>query len=195
MAHIDQATIYALVQELDVVDSDIRKNAARTLESFGSQSVPALIEGLQSSTKRQCWESAKVLMTIDDPRWFEPMVEALKSKNIMLGQIALQALIPYLGSSPEILLNALPEAHRMVKPHIITHLAKLKLRDGIPLIISILEETQSPIIRYTAIEALTAFGVGDALDLIMSFADDPDAHVRKRVEAASETLGNPSKSG
>lgn len=190
MTRINQATIYILVQALDLVDSDIRKNAARALTSFGTESVPTLIGGLQSSTKRQCWESAKILMLIDDPRWFKPMIEALKSKNVMLGQIAFQAIVPQIDTTPEILLDALPESHRMVKPHIIKRLAELDMRDAIPIIIGLLEETRSSIIRYTAIEALTIFGVTDALDLIMTFADDSDGHVRKRVEAASEKLAS-----
>lgn len=189
MTHIDQATIYILVQALDLVDSDIRKNAARALTSFGRDAVPALIDGLQSATKRQCWESAKVLITIDDPRWLQPMIEALKSKNVMLGQIAFQAVAPHINTSPEILLDALPESHRMVKPHIIKRLAELDARDAIPTIIRLLEETRSSIIRYTAIEALTILGVTDTLDLIMTFADDPDGHVQKHVEAAYKKLG------
>lgn len=194
MAQDDQATIDSLVEALDDVDFQVREMARHDLANFGQKAVPALIKGLQSDTQRRCWESAKVLMEIEDLRWFEPMVEALKSPHIMLGSIALEAIKPKVSTMPHRLLDALPKAHQTLQPHLIRYLVELNVRKSIPVIITLLEETDVSTIKQISIEALIEFEANEALDLIVSFADDDSAHVRKRVARAIEVLGRPESS-
>lgn len=180
MNDVSQVTIKELLTELESSDETLRNDVAQALLTYGRKSVPALIEALQSPSKRLAWEASKLLIMIEDPRWIEPMAHALTSDNILLAQVALQALSHY-GNNYQLLLDAIPNCQPIMMPNIIAALAEMNIQEAIPTITHILKTTDYEVIRYVSIEALTELNSVDSLALIQTFANDENHHVRERV--------------
>jgi HEAT repeat protein len=76
----------------------------------------------------------------------------------------------------------------MVQLQIVGSLEKIGSRRAVATLMTLLRETDSSALRHTLIQALGIIGDPQAADLIRSFQDDEDYHVRKRVAAALERL-------
>lgn len=188
MVMITPETISALVQALESSDSLVRQNSGYMLLEAGPEAVPALIEAMRTPSRRMCWEAARLLARIDDPRWFEPMVEALATDNILLGQVAVKTLAGFGRRVTLALSAALDTSHPLVRPHIIEALGTLGDFRAIRPLMLLLYNERNTTCRYLAIEALTKLHALEAVELIKSFSDDENHHVRERVQIALKRL-------
>ncbi len=117
----------------------------------------------------------------------------LVSTNPLLGQVAVQALERRGSESTDVLIAALPNSHYMVRMHIAVALGRLGDKRAVEPLMKCLETTNSAALRYTLIEALGLLGDPRAAELIASFRDDEDHHVRKRVQVALQHFADQSK--
>ena len=180
-----------LVEALTCVDSQQFALARESLLAIGKGAVPWLAKALTNATSdRERWRILSVLAEIGDPRVVPIMVNNLHAQSSAIRALAAQ----YLGScgdcsAVEPMLQLLSETDPNYSPiWVIDALGKLGDKRAVEPLIALLLHTQSPTERYTAIEALGRLGDAGAAKYIRLFADDPDHHVRDRVERALRCL-------
>jgi HEAT repeat protein len=185
---IGESTISEWIEALDSLDFEVRLEAKSHLLSLGKVGIEPLIAAAKTANGRQCWEAASVLAQIDDPRVRQLMGELLKSSNLILTQIAAQALGRYGEQSVACLVRALPVSRELTQIEILCALEAIGSRSAVVPLLEFLRTAQSAMLRYTAIQALGKLGDPQAMELIQSFQNDEDSHVRKRVRAALQAL-------
>ena len=185
-----EATISAWIEALGSPDYDGRVEAKKHLLDLGSGVIDPLIVAANGGNGRQAWEAASVLAQIDDPRVGRLMCELLKSPNVILTQIAARALVRYREQGAACLLKVLPTSRELTQIEILGALEAIGSRLAVVGLMDFLKTTPSPMLRYTAIQALGKLGDSRAIELIRSFQNDEDGHVRKRVGAALQALEN-----
>ncbi|MHB8625442.1 MAG: HEAT repeat domain-containing protein [Aggregatilineales bacterium] len=183
-----------LLEELGSSDTAVHESAETRLESMGAIAVEPLITAMSGENMGKAWRAARILSKIDDPRRFEPMRQALTSKNSLVGQVAVETLEAGAGagqSMPQTVdafIRALPNARFLVQLHIVAALERLGDKQAIAPLIDLLRTADSPEQRYMIIQALGTLGATQAIDLIRSFQDDENHHVRERAHVALQRL-------
>ncbi|MEO8393624.1 MAG: HEAT repeat domain-containing protein [Chloroflexota bacterium] len=185
-----ESCINGWVEALGSLDYEVRVDAKKHLLDFGVRALEPLIAAVQAANGRQCWEAAYVLAKIDDPRVARLMCELLRSPNIILTQIAAQALGRYGEQSIAVLVRALPMSSELTQIEIVSALEAIGSRRAVLPLLEFLRTTSSATLRYTTIQALGRLGDPQAIELIRSFQNDEDSHVCKRVRAALQALEN-----
>ena len=186
--------ILRLIEDLDSPDRTVRLQAKEQLTAIGSDAVEPLIEAMRGESIRKGYEAADVLGLIDDERWLGPMAEALTSRNFMLGQMAVSALETHPEYAVKAFIRALPDCHTMVQPTIVGTLERIADSHAVPHLMQLLKSANTAVLRYTIIQALGMLGDPQAVDLIRSFQNDEDHHVRKRALEALKRLDPASNS-
>ena len=126
-----------------------------------------------------------------EPDRFELLVHTLHARNPIVGAMAVERLEQYGEQAVGRLCDALPACHALVQLRVIAALECIGSRQAVPCLMDLLGTAASGSLRYTAIQALGVIGDPVAIDLIRSFADDEDHHVRDRVKIALERLNAP----
>lgn len=179
--------IQALIDRLADGDSTIRNEARNELVEIGSDAVGALVEVMTTQSGRPSWEAAKALANINDSRCLPIMERMLVEGNVIIAQTAVTALINYQPNDLVGLFNrALANTHQVVKLKIIESLGELNQQIDPQPLMEILASTDSASIRYTIIDTLLKQNIRGDYGLVVSFADDPDRHVQKRVQRYRE---------
>jgi HEAT repeat protein len=177
------------IAELDGSDL-VRSLAHSRLVTLGSDAVPPLINTMQAQTGRKAWEAAQILGELADPRGFQPLLELLHSRNPLLGEAAVKALLRYQEEDIlPYLLDALPQAHIIVQQSMILVLERLADPRAADTLMSLLPALDSPTLRCVVIRTLASLGTMQAIPLITSYLDDENHHVREWAANALERLG------
>ncbi len=185
----DKTRIAELIEDLDSIDMEVREQAKVHLLELGSVAVAPLIETLRSQSGNKSWGAAHLLGRFNDPRCVQPLQEALYSSNLLVGHAAACALERYGETAVPSLVNALSDNHFLTKLQIVSVLERIGCQRAVVPLMQLLQIAESPTMRYTIIQALGVLGDPQAVDLIRSFRDDEDHHVRKRVCIALNRLG------
>lgn len=149
----------------------------------------ALLQALKSEQGDISAGAALMLAELDHPLHLEYMAEALKTGNLLVEDIAARALARHGEAAVSILLDAFTDRQPLVQISIVRVLEKINSRKAVKPLMTALELAGSPSLRYTIIQALGMLGSPLPIDLIRSFENDPDHHVRERVRVALERLG------
>lgn len=178
-----------LIDALDSMDYEVRLKAKRALLEFDREMVvDALIEATYSQTLRKCWEAVSLLTRMREDRAIPAFGDALSSKNPMLSQVAARSLVTFGSCSVSVLVEALEDAANMTRVQIVKALEEIGDAIAVPALLRLLKTTDSSVVRYTTISALSVLGDEDIVPHIETFADDPDHHVRERVDMALRKL-------
>jgi HEAT repeat protein len=184
--------IRSLIDQLDSADPSASSLLSKRLLEYGSTAVPHLIEALLYTRLPRSWRAANILAQIDDPRWFVPMVMAVRAENPLLGHAAVNALAeryPKQAIAP--LVAALPNCHSIVQLRIIAVLEELHATESVLQLIELLALTDSPTMRAAILQALGALGDKSMINIPQQYLDDPDPHVRKHARKCVAKLGAP----
>ena len=179
-----------LIDMLKSTDRVARREAEAALEAMGSEAIESLAVAMRSDDPGQAWRAARLLAKIEDPRRTFYMEQALASTNGLVGQVAVKAIVGTLSPSQagDILTKNLLTSAPFVQLHMVGALSVLGHREAIGNLVVLLETSVSAEVRYCTIEVLGLLHATQAVDLIRSFADDPNHHVRERVQTALQLL-------
>jgi HEAT repeat protein len=179
----------SLIEGLGEPDSITRKSAHDLLLQRGASAIEALLKAFYQGNRYQSYEAACILSQYHDVRCLYAFADALSWSNIMVAQIAAKALMEY-GKEKALaaLLAGLPDARGLVQTYILEMLKDLGDPRANDLLIKLLQETDSAVLRYSIIETLGVLGASQAVELIRSFQNDENHHVRDRVRAALQLL-------
>lgn len=173
---------------LDYPDPVAVEDATQALIQAGESAIPALLEAMIREDQPRCWRAALIVARYDREKWLPAMRKALVSQNPLLGQAAANTLGRYGNEFLEDMLEALPHAHPIVQLKLVADLEQIGDQRAVPMVMHVLENAQSPLMRCAAIQTLGALGDARASELVHRFANDPDYHVRKRVQKALSLL-------
>lgn len=174
--------IQSLIDQLDSADPFVSNILSKRLLECGNAAVPYLIDALLYTRLPRSWRAANILAQIDDPRWFVPMVMAVRADNPLLGHAAANALAeryPKQAIAP--LVAALPSCHNVVQLRIIAILQELHATEAVPQLIELLALTDSATMRAAILQALGTLGDKSLINIAQQYLDDPDPLVRKRA--------------
>ncbi len=150
----------------------------------------ALRQALKSEKGDVSAGAALMLAELDHPLHLEYMAEALQTGSLLVEDIAARALARHGEAAVSILLDAFPDRQPLVQISIVRVLEKINSQKAVKPLMTALESASSPSLRYTIIQALGVLGDPLPIELIRSFENDPDHHVRERVRVALERLGH-----
>ena len=156
--------------------------------STDPEQLALLRQAIQSEKGQTSMGAAQMLAELDHPLHLQYMAEALQTGNILVGDIAARALERHGEAAVKILLDALPDCQPLTQIAIVRVLEKIKSKKSVEPLMRILASAESPSLRYTIIQTLGLLGSPLAIELIRSFEDDPDHHVRERVRTALQRL-------
>ena len=179
-----------LIDMLKSTDRVARREAEAALEAMGSEAIESLAVAMRSDDPGQAWRAARLLAKIEDPRRTFYMEQALASTNGLVGQVAVKAIVDTLSPSQagDILTKNLLTSAPIVQIHMVAALSLLGHREAIGNLVVLLETSVAAEVRYSTIEALGLLHATQAADVIRSFADDGNHHVRERVQTALQLL-------
>lgn len=178
-----------LINALDSVDYEVRQKAKRALLELDRETITQpLIEAVYSNTQRMCWEAVSLLTQLREGRAIPAFGDALRSKNAMLAQVAARSLVTFGTRSVPVLVEALEDTANMTRVQIVKALEEIGGPMAVPALLRLLESTDSSVVRYTTIDALSVLGDASIIPHIERYAGDPDHHVRERVEMALRKL-------
>lgn len=180
----EQHLIDSWIADLDSDDSLIRQAAIDNLIANGSDVVEPLIAVMQSQKGRRAWEAAGILAQIDDPRWIEPMKEMLTTSNLIIASVAAATLERFGKSIVDTFIDALPKCNSVTQMQVISILERIGDRRCVELLMELLSTTVSVDLQHTIIQTLGTLGDAQATELIRSFLNHENHHVRKRAKAA-----------
>jgi HEAT repeat protein len=185
------STIDELISDLAHPNRQVSQAAQLALISMGSEAVEPLLDQLPHSDAKQSYEIINVLAKIRDPRAVPIVSECLFADHSAVRLAAAECLGMIGNRRATIpLLKALQEsAHSGVQLWIVQALGRLADSRSIDALLSVMQTTDSPALRYTAIEALGLIGDRRVVEPIKLYLNDASQHVRSRVEAALERLG------
>lgn len=168
---------------------DEQEQAAEHLISAGASAVEALTKTIISNQGRQSWLAAKALAHIDDSRVVPTLISALDMVNMNL-QGMIIGLLGNLRDQRSVLpiIETLNEKNTMLQLASIQALKEIGDTRAVKHLLIVLENTESPIVRYTSIETLADLGDTQVIEPIRYHKDDENHHVRQRVERALEKL-------
>ena len=157
---------------------------------IGEAAVPALIRAVESQESSKCTYAADILTAINPQAAFHTLITALNSANLNLRQKAID-LLGDIGNQDAvpILIDHLRQERPFLQIYVIQSLGKLKDKRAVDSLIPLLQSDVPSSLRYTTVEALGLIGDKKALPMIRALRDDPDHHVRSRVEIALKSLG------
>ena len=178
-----------LIDALDDINYEVRQKAKSALLDLDRELiVDDLIEAVYSKTPRKCWEAVSLLTRMRVDRAIPAFADALHSSNEMLSQVAARSLVQFGACSVPVLVDALDGAANMTSVQIVKALEEIGDDIAVPALLRLLERTESSVVRYTTIEALGVLGDEEIISHIQVHADDPDHHVRERVDIALRKL-------
>ncbi len=178
-----------LIAQLGHSDPMVSKQANTALVEMGATVIKPLINAILEGSENLRWQAANVLFQLNDPCCIEPMLEALKSPNLMLEHIAVEALQQFdLSALVPALIQALPNSHCSVQARIVTLLESAGDQQAVEPLVKLLETTDSSLLRLSIIQALGTLGSVQVMDAIKAFLDDEDTHVQKRARCVMEFL-------
>jgi HEAT repeat protein len=90
-----------------------------------------------------------------------------------------------------VLLEHLGHERAILQMWVVQSLGVLKDERAVDSLIALLQPEVPSSLRYMAVEALGRIGDKRALPMIRGLRDDPDHHVRERVETALHLFGEP----
>lgn len=190
--HGDQDTqIRTLIEELGSDDMDRRWQAAERLRAMGTEVIEPLLEVVYTNAGIKSWEAVQILGYFQDPRLIEPLRTALESSHPLMSTSAAKALERFGESILSLLLESLPRCILMTQLLIVGMMERGKFAPAVDSLLKLLLETSESTLRYTIIQALGSLslpGEKEIIEIIRSFQDDPDHHVRKRVRIALSRL-------
>lgn len=181
--------ILTLIEQLDHSDAKHRAEATRRIIAMGEAALPALEMTIFQMEGRKSWESLDLVYQIAGEKALPILERALELDHPLIGHKAARILEE--DASPmavQILLAVVNHANPMNQTRIITALEHLHAVNAIPQLIDLLRTTELPTLRYQLIETLVTLNATESLELIRSFKDDPNHHVRERVELAIEKM-------
>ena len=184
--------IQSLIDQLDSADPFTSNLLSKRLLEYGSAAVPQLIEALLYTRLPRSWRAANILAQIDDPRWFVPMVMAVRAENPLLGHAAVNALAeryPKQAIAP--LVAALPSCHSIVQLRIIAIMEELHATEAVLQLIELLALTDSAAMRAALLQALGTLGDKSLINIAQQYLDDPDPHVRRHARKCVAKLDAP----
>lgn len=184
----DEIVVEPLIANLSDGNPLVRAKARHLLIERGHSCVELLVAAMHTENRYQAIGAAEVLAEINDPRCFDVMKVAVLSPDLVLAQVAVEALERYGDKALSMLIEALFITHPIVQLQIVCVLERLRDRGAVIPLLKLLRLTDSSTLRYTIIQALGLLGDIQAVELIKSFENDPDHHVRKRVRIALERL-------
>jgi HEAT repeat protein len=182
--------IQALISGLDHPDSSIRRAACQRLADCKPETISLLADAMRDPDPHASFAVASAVAKVDTPYRFELMAGALASRNPLVGDLAVKVLESYGEQAAGVLAAALPNCHPLVQIRVVGALERIGSRTVVAPLMELLASARHAALRYTIIQALGIIGDPVAVDLIRQFHDDPDYHVRERVEVALGRLGD-----
>jgi len=171
-----------LIQNLWHSNPEVRDQSRDALIAMGQEIVDDLAQvmlGINSSRARDVME---VLARIKDPRSLEALRCALLSKNAIIGQAAVEALVRFdQNIAVNQFINALNQVNILVQISIIQAFAQLANRRAIQPLLDLLATTQSPTLRYLIIDTLGKLPEKRIMPIITRYLYDEDYQVRKHA--------------
>jgi HEAT repeat protein len=159
----------------------------------GNAAIPALRNAIESHDSPKCSRAAEILVAIDPQAAFPALIAALKSTNLTLRQKAIE-LLGDIGNQDAVpvLLEHMSHERAILQVWVVQSLGKLKDDRAVDTLLALLKADTPSSLRYMAVEALGVIGNRKALPMIKALRDDPDHHVRSRVETALKLFGESS---
>jgi HEAT repeat protein len=153
------------------------------------------LENIAFNTDMQTsiWAAEQLTRMEPDVRLFEVLTRLMHASNPLVAQMAIKRLEGYGGMAVESLLDALGKCSPMIQISITCTLERIGSRKAVEPLMAALAKAEYPSLRYTIIHALGTLGDPAAIDLIRSFAEDADHHVRQRVQTALESFAATAK--
>jgi HEAT repeat protein len=185
---MDIIIIEQLIDNLTSTNGEIRASAAHQLVQMGGEAVEPLIETVRQGSGKQSWRALKVLTSIPD-RVFDVLCEAVTAAHPIVRETAAAEL----GKTGDpralpLLVTALDDTHPNVQLWAAQALRDLGDPQAVSTLLERLPQVVSASMRYTIIEALGVLGDASIIPSILPYRDDPDHHVRDRVQAALKKL-------
>ena len=179
-----------MFEALTSPDQQEYRSARSAILSCGRAAIPGLDRAARtSSSDRDLWRILVTMSEIGGPDAVPTMIRCLHSKNSAIGALAAQFLSDAHDTRAiQPLLSVLSETSPYAPIWVIDALGKLGDRRAVKPLMDLVDATDSPLHRYTAIEALGRLGDTVAQDTIARHASDEDHHVRDRVKVALERL-------
>ncbi len=182
----------ALIQTLLGFDQAQYLQAREALVALGPSIVPELLRAAETVTDdRELWRILVTLGQIGSPEATPLMIECLNSSTSAIRALAAQFLastrdIQAVDSLIELL--AKPEDTNSLS-WIADALGTIGDERAYGPLITFLHRAKSNVDRCAAIRALTLMHRPEAIQHVRYYADDPDRHVRDRVQEAMSRLG------
>lgn len=181
-------TFEADIEDLASPDAERSQQARSRLLASRQKALEYLIKILPAANDRLAWKILMLLGEMNDPRAIPAFVQCLQSSSPAIRAAAAQFLSAAGGEQAAEALRAMlrstPDAGSLI--WVIHALGKLCDRQSVDLLLQIVQETDSPTVRYTAIEALGLIGDPKVVEVIRRYADDESRHVRDRVQIVLE---------
>lgn len=183
-------TIANLIDELMNPDYRRSQEAKDSLIALRRRAVLPLLQAMSTQSYKHLWLIITVLERIGDPEAVPGIISCLHYDNTAI-QAAAAHCLGSLGDERAIapLLNFIDthtESSAVI--WVIEALGRLRAYQAVDRLIRLTRDTDSSVIRYTAIEALGYIGDRRAIDVIKACTTDENHHVRARVEKALSLL-------
>ena len=156
--------------------------AREALLEQGQAALPILVDLMLRQTDRQGWRAASLLAAMKEAATVPAFVQALKSPNPLIRQIAAQML----GDSGDEgvvldLLASLSDPNPGVQTWVVESLGKLRARSAVKPLCAIISATDSTELQQSIIKALGRIGDPEAAGCLLPFMNSPNHHVRTRA--------------
>jgi HEAT repeat protein len=176
------------IADLDNAEALIRQSAIDNLIQAGADAVDPLIAAMQRQKGRQAWEAAAILAQIDDPRWFQPMKNMLTASNLFIASVAAATLERFGESVIGTFIEALPKCQAITQIQVIGILERIGDRRCVDILMELLRTSDSVDLQHTIIQTLGTICDARATELIRTFENHENHHVRKRARIALQRL-------
>ncbi|HKN86092.1 MAG TPA: HEAT repeat domain-containing protein [Nitrospiraceae bacterium] len=182
---IGEAAVPALGRCLEGATLTVQESAASILATIGDIRVlDVLISALISTDWIVRMHAAKGLGRIADPRSVSPLMPLLQDKVKAVRVEASEALSRIGQAAVPPLLEALQSKEWLVKLHAIEALGKMRSRDTVEPLLSVLFNDPDTAVRTDAVRALGDIGDSRAVDFLLTALNDLDVR-----PVAVESLG------
>lgn len=182
---LGEASVDTLITAMKEGDTEVRENAAKTLESLGTIAVPHFIGALQDAKWYVRERAAEGLGTLEDRRAIQPLIKLLEDENFRVQQKTCWALGKMGDEAVLPLLAILNNRGAKIRAEAANALGDLRdIRAVEPLTAALREH--NPRLRAGAAEALGNIGDRSAVRPLIEALNDRESGIRKE---AAEALG------
>lgn len=179
LSHADLIAFIAETTEATVAQR------ARTLQQSHGIMARDLLALLDESPRPQQKRILQLLQQYRDPALVPALQQRIPDYDLLLAYLSVQALAAQASAGAyQALVALLATCDVAVIPYVTEALGQSGHEEAVDALLALVIGTEEPTIRYHTIEALGNLKAVRARPVIEQFADDPNHHVRERVQRA-----------